>query len=345
MTAGTTQRLRIGYFGDGPWANRALARIVDDGRFEVAFITPRHSDPDAGLRSWANRLGVPFLTAADVNNSGFIAEIARFSCDVLVSMSFDQILRRAILQVPGRGFINCHAGALPFYRGRNPLNWALVNGETRFGVTVHYIDESIDTGDVIVQNFSPIAPTDTYADLLARAHGLCADALLEALIKIHDGTAAAVPQHRLDSSSSYYSRRRPGDEWINWAWPSQRIHNLVRAITLPGPCARSLHADHVVAIVETEPVDWAEPHLGSDGEIVGRDDRGVLVKTGDTLLRITQIAAVRADDTLDVVATPRFPLGTRLGLNILDEVIALRRRMRACERQLNDAAPAKDVKR
>lgn len=109
-------------------------------------------------------------------------------------MSFDQILKRGILAAAPLGVVNCHAGALPFYRGCNPINWAIINGETRFGVTVHAVDEGIDTGDVILQTFAPIGPDDTYADRLAAAHGLCADTLHEALVSIADGTARRTPR-------------------------------------------------------------------------------------------------------------------------------------------------------
>jgi len=334
MEGVSERRLRIGYFGDGPWANRALQHIAEDSRLEVAFVTPRHGNPDAGLRSWAIRLGVPFISDPDVNSRTFLDRTKACTPDIFVSMSFDQIVKRQFIDETRYGAINCHAGALPFYRGRNPLNWALINGEGNFGITVHYIDEGIDTGDIIVQRFSPISQADTYADLLARAHDLCASTLLEALGLICEGEAPRIRQADVAPQHTYFSSRRPGDEWIDWNWSSQRIFNFIRAITVPGPCARSLIGERHIAIVEASMAPSVPAHIGSNGEVVGRSPAGNLVKTGDTGILITKVAEILPDGTLDVVTAPRFPIGTRFGNSMLAEIVALRQRVADLERKL-----------
>ena len=118
--------MRIGYFGDGPWAHKAIEQIL---KFvEIDFITPRYDRVDPVLKKYADKLGIPFKVEENVNNSSFLDWLRNRNVDLFVSMSFNQILREPILQIPSKGFINCHAGALPFYRGRNPLNWVLING-------------------------------------------------------------------------------------------------------------------------------------------------------------------------------------------------------------------------
>ncbi len=334
MPGAHAPRLRIGYFGDGPWANRALQYIAEDPRMEVAFVTPRHGRPDAGLRAWAIRLGVPFISDPNVNSRAFLDRTKACAPDIFVSMSFDQIVKRPFIDETQYGAINCHAGALPFYRGRNPLNWALINGEGNFGITVHYIDEGIDTGDIIVQRFSPISPSDTYADLLARAHGLCANTLVEALGLIYEGEAPRIRQSDLSSQHTYFSSRRLGDEWIDWKWPSQRIFNFIRAITVPGPCARSLIGERRIAIVEASMAPSVPAHIGSNGEVVGRSASGNLVKTGDTGILVTKIADILPDDSLDAVVVPCFPIGTRFGNSLFADVMVLRQRVADLERKL-----------
>ncbi len=152
--------LRIGYFGDGPWAHQALDLLSRSERFEVAFIVARNDRPDPVLRQYAEQLEVPFLTHPNVNSEEFLHCIEPYACDLHVSMSFNQIMKARSWSSAPEGFINCHAGALPFYRGRNILNWAIINGESRFGVTVHYIDPGIDTGNIILQRFSDITDQD-----------------------------------------------------------------------------------------------------------------------------------------------------------------------------------------
>src|ERR1700730_11567296 len=132
--------MKIGFFGDGPWAQRALAKLVGDSRYTIAFVTVRASRPDQKLVDLAASHGIPVLSPASVNSTDSLAEIGSFTADLHVSMSYDQILRDQILRLPPRGTLNCHAGALPFYRGRNPLTWALINGEKEFGITGHWID-------------------------------------------------------------------------------------------------------------------------------------------------------------------------------------------------------------
>lgn len=303
--------IKIGYFGDGPWASLALTHIVahkDD--FSIAFITPRFDTQDPKLKEWADKLGVPFLPHKNVNDVDFRARITEFECDVLVSMSFNQILKSDIIKAAPKGFINCHAGALPFYRGRNPLNWALINGEREFGVTVHYVDEGIDTGDIIVQNMVPIGPDDTYADLLEKAHSACADTLLEALSHIAKGTVKRRKQSDIHPVGFYCGRRREGDERIDWNQSAQDLHNFIRAITLPGPGARGIIDEKEVAILESRMVDNAPSYKNTIGEIVGRNDKGVIVKTADTVLSITKAAKIQ-NGTVEEPFVPLWSIGKR----------------------------------
>ena len=141
----------IGYFADGPWSHQALDKLLSDEGVEVKFVCARNDRPDPLLKDIATGRGISFITHPNVNSDDFLARISGLKCDLFVSMSFDQIFRKRLIELPIHQSINCHAGKLPFYRGRNILNWALINDEGEFGITVHYIDEGIDTGDIILQ--------------------------------------------------------------------------------------------------------------------------------------------------------------------------------------------------
>lgn len=327
--------MRIGYFGDGPWASRALAQLAAEAeRFAVGFITPRYDTQDPALKEWAERLRVPFLPCADVNSAAFREQIAALGCDILVSMSFNQILKKEIIGLAPRGFINCHAGALPFYRGRNPLNWALINGEEAFGVTVHYVDEGIDTGDIIIQDMVPIAAEDTYAALLEKAHDACARTLTQALGAIADGTAGRQAQAAIHPVGFYCGRRRAGDEWIDWQAPSRAIYDFIRALAAPGPGARTLSERGEIAILGARRIDKAPVYTATPGEVVGRSADGVVVKTGDCSLLLTAAAPVGADWMPGESGVPRWPIGMRLGLSPLAELHRLRRAVAAMESEM-----------
>jgi hypothetical protein len=147
--------LRIGYFGDGPWSHRALTRLLADEALQIAFVCARNDAPDPVLKSMAAENALDFLSHPAINSAEFVDRMKRYRCDLFASLSFNQIFRRELMSLPPLRTVNCHAGKLPFYRGRNVLNWALINDEKEFGITVHYVDEGIDTGDVILQRAIP----------------------------------------------------------------------------------------------------------------------------------------------------------------------------------------------
>jgi methionyl-tRNA formyltransferase len=308
--------MRIGYFGDGVWAQRALARLIDDPRYTIAFVAVRASRPDSTLVALAESKGIAVLRPAAVNTPDSLAEIEGFAAELHVSMSYDQILREKILAMPPRGTLNCHAGALPFYRGRNPLTWALINGEAEFGITVHWVDLGIDTGDIVRQIKVPISATDTYATLLKTAETLCADTLVDAISDVHRGTDKRIVQSSIDPVGLYCCRRREGDEEIDWASDSVSLERFVRALVPPGPGARTTWKDKSYAILAAELIPGARCYIGVPGEVIGRDSAAILVKTGDSFIRITRWAPIGTDGAPGAAFVPDAARGSRLGRNL-----------------------------
>jgi methionyl-tRNA formyltransferase len=316
--------MKIGYFGDGPWASKAIEQISSIGKHEIAFIVARFDHQDPVLKDWSIKLDVPFLVHPDVNSADFLKKLYDHGSEILVSMSFNQIMKDEIIQLAPRGFINCHAGALPFYRGRNPLNWALINGEKYFGVTVHYIDSGIDSGDIIARRTVPITHEDSYATLLEKAYAACPAVLLQALDKVAEGRGERIRQSQIHPVGSYCGRRRDGDEWIDWSLPSARIYDFVRGVSLPGPCARTLGEMGVLAILEAKLIPDAPDYFATQGEVVGRCQSGAIVKTGDSTVFITKAALIDDKGNLGAHFIPRWRIGTRLGLSVLSELYRLR---------------------
>lgn len=317
--------MKIGYFADGPWSHLALEKIIQDGRFEISFIVPRFDTQDSVLAAWAEKLHVDFLPMQNVNDSENLEILASYKADIFVSMSFNQILKKQIIDLPPKGFINCHAGALPYYRGRNILNWALINDAREFGVTVHYVNEGIDTGDIVSQRKSTISDADTYATLLDRAITLCADTLFESLGEIASGKIHARPQSEIHPVGFYCGRRIQGDEWIDWNWSSRRIFNFVRGITTPGPGARTILDGHELIVEKSEPIANALDYIGTPGEIVGVGNNGIIVKTGDATIRLVNVKPPTG---------LRFRIGQRLGLNYPAIVRDLLKRIELLEHAL-----------
>ncbi|WP_103027999.1 methionyl-tRNA formyltransferase [Salinibacter altiplanensis] len=324
--------MRVGFFGDGRWAYRALEKIENDSEILISFVVARHPAPDSKLQTYAEDRGLSFFTPVDVNDASFLNEIEEYDPDINVSVSYDQILGRDAINLASKGFINCHAGGLPFYRGRNVLNWALINGEDRFGVTVHHIDESIDTGNIVTQKFGVITPQDDYRSLLEKAVELCANSVLKALQDIQDDTVSSIPQSEIHPVGFYSSRRREGDEWIDWSWSSERIHNLIRAIAPPGPGARTLLDGEPVVILRSEKIPQAPEYIDRPGTVVGRQEGSVTVKTGDTTIRVTKVGDWEGE--IANTGTPNFPIGTTFGINLRQEVSRLSGKVEELERRI-----------
>lgn len=280
--------MRLGYFADGPWSHRALDRLLADDAFEIAFICARFDNPDPTLREIAAVKNIPFLVHPNINSDEFFVLVAEMTCDLFVSMSFNQIFRRRMIDLPPHKTINCHAGKLPFYRGRNILNWALINDEAEFGITVHYVDEGIDTGDIILQDTYPITDADDYGTLLERAYCGCADVLYRAVRAIYDGKAQRIPQSSIHPVGFYCSSRRAGDEIIDWRLSSRALFNFVRAISRPGPQALTFNNGAEVRFNRVEMVSEAPSFLGIPGAVLQKAADSFLVKTSDSFVRVTE---------------------------------------------------------
>lgn len=280
--------MRIGYFADGPWAHRAFQKIIADSSLEIVFLTVRYDKRDEVLLQWAKERGIPIELSRNINSQEFIEAISKYQADLFVSMSFNQIFKEQMINLPKYKTINCHAGKLPFYRGRNILNWALINDEKEFGVTAHYVDEGIDTGDIIVQETYPITDDDNYGTLLARAYEGCADVLYRAIVMIQNNEVKRIRQQDIDPVGMYCGGRQPGDEIIDWNQSSREIFNFIRAICTPGPQAISWINGTQISINKARMIPGSHIYKNIVGQVIGKTKDGFLVKTGDTMLEVLE---------------------------------------------------------
>lgn len=280
--------MRIGYFADGPWAHKAFDKIISDDSIEIQFIAVRYDKRDAELLRKAEENHIPVELSENINSEVFINRMKYYKSDMFVSMSFNQIFKCEMINLPKFKTINCHAGKLPFYRGRNILNWALINDEKEFGITVHYMDEGIDTGDIILQEIYPITDEDDYGTLLTRAYDGCADVLYRAIKKIQNNEVNPIRQSDIDPVGMYCGVRKPGDEIIDWHQDSREIFNFIRALCKPGPQATSWIDGNKISINKASMVQGAHVYKNTVGQVVGKTATGFLVKTGDTIIEVTE---------------------------------------------------------
>lgn len=282
--------LKIGYFADGPWAHKTFEKLIADKSIKICFVCVRYDRNDEILKKLAFDNNIDVLVEKNINSQDFI-ELTKnkYDVDLFVSMSFNQIFKNKIINLPRLKTINCHAGKLPFYRGRNILNWALINDEKEFGITVHYVDEGIDTGDIILQRTFQILDSDDYNTLLEKAYEECANILYDAIVLIRLNLVKPIKQKNIHSFGMYCGRRQAGDEIIDWNQNSRDLFNFIRAICKPGPMAQSYINNKVIYINKSEMVKDAINYKCIVGQVLSKDkDNSFYVKTKDNVLKITQ---------------------------------------------------------
>lgn len=278
--------LKIGYFADGPWSHLAFEKLVKDPLISIKFICVRFDTRDTVLKGFCNQYGIDYLKHENINSHEFISMANKYDCDLFVSMSFNQIFRQEILNIPKLKTINCHAGMLPFYRGRNILNWALINDEKEFGITVHYVDEGVDTGDIILQRGFPITDDDNYSTLLNTSYVECANILYDAIVLFKEEVVTSTSQEDVHSVGFYCSQRKVGDEVLDWNQTSREIFNFVRAICKPGPMARCFLDGQEMKINRVEYIEDAPIYKCKTGAVLQKRKKSIVVKTSDSFVNV-----------------------------------------------------------
>ena len=283
------KKIKIGYFADGPWSHLAFEKLIEDDSIEINFIVPRKDTLDLTLKRFSEIYNIDYIFPANINSIEFIKIVKSYDCDLFVSMSFNQIFRSSIINTPRLGIINCHAGKLPFYRGRNILNWALINDEKEFGITVHYVDEGIDTGDIIKQRCFDIKDDYDYNKLLQIAYVECAQILFDTIKEIQSGLSKRIKQSTIHEIGFYCGKRGVGDEIINWNQESRDIFNFIRAINKPGPMALTYINGKEVRINRSRLIESVPIYKGINGQLISKTTDGFMVKTNDSFIEIIEV--------------------------------------------------------
>lgn len=223
----------------------ALDALLTEGAPITDIITLR---PDLAARrsgggdysTVAARHGVPLHTVANINDDTALAILERTAADVVFVIGWHQIVRAPALRLARLGMVGAHASLLPKDRGSAPINWALIRGESESGNSLFWLNEEIDSGDLIDQARFPITPYDTCATLYARVAAANREMLLRLVPRLLAGELPRQPQPTTAvAKEPPLPRRRPSDGVLNWAQPVRQVYNFIRALTRPYPGAFS----------------------------------------------------------------------------------------------------------
>lgn len=292
---------------------RCLRVLLAHG-IDVALVVTHRDQP--GETIWFERvaevagdLGLPCIMPADGNAAEVVARVGAIAPHFLFSFYYRQMLSPALLALAARGALNMHGSLLPRYRGRAPVNWAVLHGERETGASLHYMAAKPDAGDLVAQTAVPILPDDTAREVFDKVTVAAEITLDRALPLLMAGTA---PRSALSlSAGSYFSGRTAEDGRIDWSRSAQDVHNLVRAVAPPYPGASTTVAGHPARVLRTR----VQHAAGAPQTPMLRSDGGSLVADcgGGGTLRVCSLeidgAATSADDLAQRLGAGPFALG------------------------------------
>lgn len=232
---------------------RCLSVLLAHG-VDVALVVTHRDNPKETI--WFDSVtelaalhGIPTITPDNPNTPEVIAQIRALQPDFFFSFYYREMLKRELLEIPKHGALNMHGSLLPKYRGRVPVNWAIIHGETETGATLHYMTEKPDNGDIVAQQAVPILPNDTALQVFQKVTVAAEMALYACLPDLLAGRAKAVKQDL--SKGGYFGGRKAEDGVIDWSQSAQAIHNLVRAVAPPYPGATTQLLGKPMRILQT----------------------------------------------------------------------------------------------
>ncbi len=293
--------MRIIFMGSADFACPCLETVLKSDRDEVVAVVTQPDRPkgrnlelaSCPVKQYAASRGIPVLSPERVNTPPSLALLSSLSPDLIVVVAYGQLLKPALLALPPRGCINVHGSLLPRYRGAAPIQWAVANGDAVSGVTTMYMNEGMDTGDMILKREVPVDPGDTGGRLHDKLAVVGAELLRETLELIRAGTVPRTPQD--DSLASVAPKLKKQDGRLDWNQPALTLHNRVRAFN-PWPgcfCDLPDEPGKVLKVLATR-VEPFDPASGSSdralpGTLLDVGGDGPLFKAADQAIRLLEV--------------------------------------------------------
>ena len=293
---------------------RCLETLLSHG-VNVRLVVTHEDDPReniwfASVAALARQHAIPVVTPAHPNTTELAQHIASLRPDFLFSFYYRQMIGQPLLDIPRLGALNMHGSLLPRYRGRAPVNWAVINGERETGATLHYMVAKPDAGDIVDSQSVPILPDDTAVDVFHKVTGAAQSVLARSLPRLIEGTAPRLAQNQ--AQATYFGGRKPEDGRIDWSRSAAEIHNLVRGVAPPYPGAFTSIAGKPARVLRTLHESGTGP---CKQPCLFYSDGRAYAQCGDAaLLRITEIEVngqlLREPDMSQFIGERPLPLTT-----------------------------------
>ncbi|MBY2477491.1 methionyl-tRNA formyltransferase [Clostridioides difficile] len=283
--------MKIVFMGTPDIAVPCLQKIIDE-KYDILGVVTQPDKPKgrgkklgmSPVKELAIENNIPVYQPIKARDEEFIETMKTLNPDVIVVVAFGQILPKDILEIPKFGCINVHVSLLPKYRGAAPINWVIINGEEKTGVTTMYMDEGLDTGDMILKTEVNLDDNITAGELHDKMMNIGAETLKETLKLIGEGTAPREVQNHEEFSYAPIMNKSLGN--IDFSKNAMEIHNLVRGVN-PWPSAYTTYNGVTMKIWKTKVLD--EESTKDAGTIIDVNKEGIKVSTKDKVLLIEEI--------------------------------------------------------
>lgn len=284
--------MKIVFMGTPDFAVPTLEALVEE--HEVLAVISQPDKPKGRgkklqptpVKAAALEHGLTVYQPEKIKDPEFISVLSGIKADVFVVVAYGQILPQEVLDMPRYGCVNVHGSLLPKYRGAAPIQWSIINGEKVTGVTIMYMEKGLDTGDMLLKREIPIDPDDTYGTLHDKMAPIGAQALLDALVMLENGTAK--PEKQNDELSSYVSVIKKAQGQLDWRNSAEALVNIIRGLN-PVPGAFGFLNGEMLKIWRAEAVSGVS---GTPGEVVAVDKKkGFTVAAGRDAVLVTEVQA------------------------------------------------------
>lgn len=306
--------MRILFLGTPDFAVAALERIVGTDNEVVGVVTQPDRKRNRGevsfcpVKQFAVEKGIKVYQYESIRKEG-VEEIKAINPDIMITCAFGQIISQEILDIPKYGVINIHASLLPKYRGSSPIQWCLVNGESKTGVTIMRTALAVDSGDILLQKEIDILPEENAGELFDRLAVLGGEAIVEALEIIKDGKAVYTPQD--ESKATHYPMISKEDGKIDWSRSAREVFNKMRGFT-PWPSAFTTLDGKLFKILKCVVSD--KIFDGKEGQVFVEERKAYVVCGNGTVeLKEVQLEGKKAMPVSDFLLSGKLKTGVVLG--------------------------------
>ena len=283
--------MKVLFMGTPDIATGCLQELIDNKYNVIGVVTqpdkPQNRGKKLGMppvKELALKHEIEVYQPQKAREEGFVNILKELNPDIIVVVAFGQILPKSILDIPKLGCINVHVSLLPKLRGAAPINWTIINGDTKTGVTTMYMDEGLDTGDIILTEEFDLDDEITAGELHDKMKEIGAKTLIETLKLIEKEEAPRTPQNHDEMTYAPMMNKQLGQ--IDWNKSAKQIHDLVRGVN-PWPSAYTTYKENIMKVWKTKVIDKTSNK--QPGTVLSVDKEGIQVSTGENVILIKEI--------------------------------------------------------